>query len=291
MKDDKRKGETVKPFNPEQAWDLLIRLVGPEWVSNQYRGTIPEDEVKAGKTLLEKLGGLALAIQQAATLVASPKVGRRTIKELLQVFDEHYKSLPPRKTSDRSPLIQALDTLWSIAFGALNPDARSLLSVLAHLSPDRILVDLFLPKKQDALRGILSFCRQDTDVSVTALSNVLTPNSALESAIEELLTASLINRDGRDLSIHRVVQEAMTYHDDQDLEDSFNAAVQLVHQAFPAQIEGAPLYNQWSTCEEYIQHGIHLTKRYLRFRLSRRATGKRFEVVDEFITMAADNGW
>jgi hypothetical protein len=75
---------------------------------------------------------------------------------------------------------------------------------------------------QSILDGPLEFCKQDAKHidkdSRVALADVIDPSPQLLSAIEELLEKILIKRDGRNLSVHRVVQEATTYGDLIDLQ-------------------------------------------------------------------------
>lgn len=78
---------------------------------------------------------------------------------------------------------------------------------------DNILIETFLPRNQSALTGALSFCRQDPihirDKGKATLASVVTPSLGFDKALGELLKKELIKQDGRVLSIHRVVQEAV----------------------------------------------------------------------------------
>jgi hypothetical protein len=120
---------------------------------------------------------------------------------------------------------------------------------------------------QSILDGPLEFCKQDAKHidkdSRVALADVIDPSPKLLSAIEELLKKTLIKRDGRYLSVHRVVQEATTYGDLIDLQTSFDAAVRLVHYRFPETEMDGSLFSQWSICQEYIPHGVNLSKRFV----------------------------
>jgi hypothetical protein len=135
MKDNQRKGDTVKPFNDQQSFDLLMVLLGERWQDLYKRGLLRPSEVNAAKTLLKKIGGLALGIQQASILINNPDIGGQTIAGTLEIFNSSSQRLPERPESERSEMIHALDTLWNINFSILNPNARNLLSVLAMLSP------------------------------------------------------------------------------------------------------------------------------------------------------------
>lgn len=59
MKDNQRKGDTVKPFNEKQSWDLLIKLLGEEWQDLDRQGLIKVSEEQAAKALLRNIGGVS----------------------------------------------------------------------------------------------------------------------------------------------------------------------------------------------------------------------------------------
>ena len=58
MKDSNRKGETIKPFNEKESWDLLVRLIGDTWTQAERSGQLKEADYQAARQWLEKLGGL-----------------------------------------------------------------------------------------------------------------------------------------------------------------------------------------------------------------------------------------
>jgi hypothetical protein len=138
MKDDQRKGETVKPFNDKQSYELLMMLLGEKWQTMDRRGVLRQSEITAATTLLTKIGGLALAIQQAAILILNPDIGGSTIAGCLEVFNSNSMRLPQRPHGEeRTGMVHALDTLWNMSFSVLSQNARSFLSVLAMLSPGK----------------------------------------------------------------------------------------------------------------------------------------------------------
>jgi hypothetical protein len=125
---------------------------------------------------------------------------------------------------------------------------------------------LFLPTIQSILDGPLDFCKQDAkhinEQNRVSLSNVINPSPQLQIAIKELLDRALIKQDGRNFAVHRVVQEAVSYHDSHDLQSSFDAAARLVWYRFPTRAMDESLYDKWSTCQEYIPHGVYLSKKF-----------------------------
>lgn len=146
-KDLQRKGGTVKPFNIKESWDLLLQLLGDDWKKFDREGRIPQSEVKAAKDILQELGGLPLAIQQAAIMMQDPTIGGPTIVETYELFKERRRTLPERHRSVRSPSEQAIDALWNMSFEALSPNARTLLGVLAWLSPGMITFHTLLTRQ------------------------------------------------------------------------------------------------------------------------------------------------
>jgi hypothetical protein len=116
------------------------------------------------------------------------------------------------------------------------------------------------------LDGPLEFCNHDAKLvnahSQVPLVNLTEPSAQLSKAIEELEALSFIRQDERNLSIHRVVQEATTYDDLNDLQASFDATARLVHYRFPkAEMDGS-LFSVWPICQEYIPHGVSLSKKF-----------------------------
>lgn len=125
----------MKPFDSAQSWDLLIRLLGDEWKALDQEGKIPASEILAARKMLGKLEGLALAIQQAAVLIKNPEIGGATIAKTYEMFKEKIRTLPERFSAPRSNSESALDALWDMTFNFLSENARSLLGILAWLSP------------------------------------------------------------------------------------------------------------------------------------------------------------
>ena len=91
---------------------------------------------------------------------------------------------------------------------------------------------------------------------------MLAPTQDLEAALETLSKAQLIKREGRTIDVHRVVQEAVNYQNQEDLQEAFDAAVGLVAEAFPKRQHGISLFEQWPICSLYIHDGVHLVQKF-----------------------------
>ena len=207
--------------------------------------------------MISEFDGLPLAIDVAASLVNSDRFS--SVHELLDAYrDAANNIVPTRPTHQHSKTHHAVDSIWYVAFQNLSKNAKAILSVLCLLSPDVTYVDVFLPRSQGVLTDFLAFCRQPSQAS---------PNLPAEAraAVRELLEASLIKQEGRIISVHRVVQEAFFYVNKLERQDAFYAAVYLIYDAFPKQVNGRPLHGSWERCERYVQDGIFIADRYFEF--------------------------
>jgi hypothetical protein len=155
---------------------------------------------------------------------------------------------------------------------------------------DGIQIQLFLPRNQRALDGPLAYCKGDPTYvdskDRASLYSVITPSPALEEAIKELLAKELIRKDRYVLSIHRVVQEAVNYHDVDDLQESFDIASRLVYEQFPKPVMSESLYKEWNVCQEYVPHGVYLSKKYSDY-----APSGKLKTHEFFVKLLSNCAW
>jgi hypothetical protein len=133
--DTERKGDTIRPFDQDQSFDLLCQFLGDDWRDLQQRQLLKTAEVTAAKEFLQRLEGLPLAINLAAQLIKNEQVGSATIESTFELFKQHASQLPERILGKRSDTYHALDTLWDMNFRLLSDNAGDLLKVLSFLSP------------------------------------------------------------------------------------------------------------------------------------------------------------
>ena len=260
--DSKRKGATVDIFDATERWEVLCRLLGRDVARIDVE--LSRDDLDATKALLaERPGfGLGLALSLTASLIRDCQARGAPIRGLLSDFRAHLEKVPDRlphkKTLNTS---HTVDTLYSVAFATLSPNAQTLLNVLCLLSPDITQEAIFNPKNQAVLSPMLEFCKQD-------VRKLATLSPQLQAAIKELRDAGLVRREGRILSVHRVVQEAFYYlhAEGEERQAAFNAAVRLIEEAFPRQVQGRPLHTAWERCESNIQEVLFLRRKYEDFR-------------------------
>lgn len=293
LNDDQRRGDTVKPFNKQQSFQLLTQLLGPDWTELREQRLLKRSEVDAAFEWLQQLEGLALAVAQASTLIKDDTIGGQTIQSTYEYFKERSLSLPDRVSGPRSDLYHALDTLWDMSFNLLTTNARKLLSVMSLLTPDVTYMEIFLPRRQKALLEPLAFCRQqaahlDSNTQAT-LTSVVAPTRALQDAIDELRRRNLIKTEGRILSVHREVQEAMNYHSAEELQDYFDAAISIVYEAFPKRKHGISLFSQWPVCSQYIHDGVHIALKFSEY--TRPPIVPRLRTTDKLVALIGNCAW
>ena len=180
------RGLEVEVFDPHTAADMLLLR------ANQFDNSNSEIHLEAVK-IVEELGFLALAIEQAAAFI------RESLKNIFKFLPVYYvnreKILAQRPRGDW-PYPFVVATTWSMSFEIVkdrNPDAAQLLNLFAFLNPDKILVE-FLEAGRDGLPE--------------PLKTMIADMFEFSKALGELEQYSLIRRpgDGRIISMHRLVQ-------------------------------------------------------------------------------------
>jgi hypothetical protein len=124
----------LKTFTENESLDLFERILG--W--NDTPVVPPEEKVSAS-LLMKRFGGLGLAIQQAATMIAAEGW---TVKRYYTSYLRDYSRFH-QKSVDQINYDHSLATVWSLAFQNLSASASALLSLLSLLSPDSIPIRIF----------------------------------------------------------------------------------------------------------------------------------------------------
>ena len=190
---------TLEKMEPEEGALFLLRratLIGPKEGKEQAQGT----DYEKAKQLSEILGGLPLALDQAAAYIEKTRCGLSTYLELYQI--ERAKRLGERG----SPTIdhpESVTVTFFLAFQKVesaSAAAGELLQFCAFLSPDAIPEEIIT--------------RGGTHLGPT-LDTIATNLNEFNTAIGILLSYSLVRRDTdietetQVLSVHRLVQAVL----------------------------------------------------------------------------------
>jgi hypothetical protein len=191
----------VPVLDREVAADFLLARTGAAGVA----------EEQAAGELAAELGGLPLALEQAAAYTESTG---RDISQYLRLFRRRRAELLGRGQ---------VATTWSLAFAELSDPATGLLRLAACCAADDIPLDLLLRP-----RSGLEFGARVAPL----LGPLLDDELARDDAIAGLRRYSLISapRDGR-VSVHRLVQEITLNQLPEDDKTAWRQAAAIVIEA------------------------------------------------------------
>ena len=182
-----------------------------------------KSEVEDCRELAEVLGGLPLALEQAAAYLVQH--GTIAVTAYLEGFNRHRVAFMETHKS-RRPLRgkyeETVATTWTISFGRLPPPAAEALQALPFLDPDSIPTRFF--EKCGDLGSALGAL--DLGDSFTMA----------ECIVEPLRAYSLIEvfDGGSTFSIHRLVQDVVRYRlTETEASEIFRKVIEILHGLFP----------------------------------------------------------
>lgn len=226
---------TLPELSPNEAQAFLLKSTGRENAEPQ--------ECAAAKQLGVELGGLPLALEQAAAYVGQNDT---PFQSYLKSFKKRRLALLNAQDPVQGDYAHSVATTWDINFQVIqrkSPASVELLNLSAFLAPERIPLELLIksaallgPKLEDALDG----AGEDELV--------------LDDLLHPLTRYSLAHRQRQSNSydVHRLVQAVTRQNmDDAQREIWTERAVRAVSQAFPeATVEN------WPACERLLSHAL-----------------------------------
>jgi tetratricopeptide (TPR) repeat protein len=223
----------VDVLAPTEAEALLLKRTG-------------DTDRVAAAALAEELGGLPLALEQAAAYC------EQTSLELAGYLDRY------RRAHARLLQKSAVATTWRLNLdqaAAASPAGVQLLRVASFLAPESIPPDLF---------GV------DSEKLPADLAQAVGDELLLDEAVGALYRYSLVVRDYDGISLHRLVQ-AVARADLADQEaDWAKLALRLVWTAFPA---GSKEVATWPICERLLPHALAVAEHAERLNIAGEVTG------------------
>jgi tetratricopeptide (TPR) repeat protein len=206
---------------------LLERTAGARQVSG--------DDAVAAEELAEKLGGLPLALEQAAAYIG---YHRMTLRQYLADWEQSGTVLDwydPRAM--RYP--QALAITWQTTIERLGPGARALLGLVAHLAADPIPVEM-IAKGAEILEAAVALGRRKEGSELAA---AVTP----AGAVAELAAYSMLERGETGFSVHRLVQEVIRIRIPKEARREWaELAVRMVYAYSPAEPTDVRTWPVWN---------------------------------------------
>lgn len=189
---------------------------------------------KDAQVIVEALGGLPLALDQAGAYIEESNCGLARYAELYQT----YRGMLLQYRGDaKREYPYSVATTWSLAFESVryaNPAAGELLSLFAFLAPDAIPEEII--SEGAALSPLLQ----------PIIQNPL----GLDFALKDLLRYSLVRRNAamRMFSVHRLVQTILKDRLDENAQSFWaECVVKAVNRIFP-DVEATT----WQMCQRYL---------------------------------------
>ena len=205
----------VPVLSPKEAAELLVRRAMPD----SPECDVSEDIWLEAKRIVEELGYLPLAIEQAAGYIQQSLHGIFGFRSIYQSNQRRILNRPVSMDYSKS-----VSTTWLISFKTLRndkPDALQLLNLFAFLNPDEILVN-FLHAGKEGLDEKLKYLVADPCI--------------FDELLMSLTNFSLIQRfqQKKSIAIHRLVQVVIKDGlKSEELTRWRNTTIALCAKAFP----------------------------------------------------------
>jgi tetratricopeptide (TPR) repeat protein len=217
---------SVDPLLTDEAQAFLVARSG-------------QGDRQAAAKLAEALGGLPLALEQAASYIAH--TGIVTLDRYLQLFQQQSVALLERGRQPRD-YHSTVAATWELSLERLEQDAPvavELLSLAAFLAPDDLPAALLLDHG-DLLPGQLGAAAQQVD--------------SLGEAVAALRRFGLVKRSGDGIFIHRLLQASVRDRLAQPAQQAWIAvSVRLLRASFPDHGEDV---RTWEECRRLLPHAL-----------------------------------
>ena len=199
-------GINLPPLTNLESEELIQRLT-------HVKADVSQKE--ALSIIARKLDGLPLAISQMSGVFLNMGLSYTV---LLKYFNqEGIEAFLKKQSGSNGQGVSSLATLW--ALDRLSDSTRTLLQVMFLLDPDHIPEDLLIGKNSEV--KLEQYPKTSVDYY---------------KATAELSTSSLINHNGNQMSIHRLIQDTgKSMMSGEELIATFQAAISLVVSAWQFQ--------------------------------------------------------
>jgi tetratricopeptide (TPR) repeat protein len=229
----------VDTLSIEASVDFLLER------TNGQRTKQPDDADRA-KELAEVLGGLALALEQAAAFIRRHGL---TFEKYLQRWQDQDARTRKWHNERESHYPTPLATTWEATLQELSPIARNLLNVFCWLAPEPIPPSLLDPERlQAALQ---------TEESATGSEGPSTAD--IEEGLAQLTDYSMLRREQVDgaqktsLLMHRLVQDITRFHLMEETQSEWlRRTLKLADSADPGNPTDVRTWPEWDPLRPHI---------------------------------------
>ena len=212
-----------------------------------------ENQEEGVTELAQELGGLPLALEQAAAYISALKCSAQSY---LEQYREQKSILLNRKSAKPCSEVYsearlAVQTTWRLNFNYIENDetdeglgkaASFFMKIATYLSPDEMPIE------------ILNVGAPEIDHKY--LKDRLKMPIGAEQIVDLLLRFSLFRRKSDDsLSIHRLVQETLKerYSNEGETVKAFSSAIRMLHHAFLDCVGGIDFLHEWRLSLDHLK--------------------------------------
>ncbi|KAJ5716382.1 tetratricopeptide and DUF676 domain protein [Penicillium malachiteum] len=271
----------------------LTESEGKAFLLRRIPSQIFHGNEKQAAEISVELGGHLLALSTMAAYITDSQL---SLGKFLQYYRANRESII--LSSDkvlRDPYFDydlSLATCWHLSMAKLKErPSGGLLGIISLLDPDSITEDI-----------LTDFAEDETAIEVCSL---LDPATYLQALIQ-LRDYALITKESPEcptaqskasISVHRLIQEAWIreLRDRGELSNAFDDAILCIRRAYPHQINGESMADDFPECRALTPHVISLDGHYQSICYDRRRTVKstfgRLMFGEKFISILADAGW
>jgi tetratricopeptide (TPR) repeat protein len=160
------------------------------------RATSADDQDQALR-LAEELGGLPLALEQAAAYVSQRQMN---LAEYLEEWEKEREKVLNWYDGSVMQYPAPVAVTWQKTFQELRPTAAAILRLTAYLAPDPFPSKMFEDGAEIVDEAVGMLC-EETGAQIE--------DSSIKEAIIELASYSMVTRKGESFTVHRMVQDAL----------------------------------------------------------------------------------
>ena len=182
--------QPLETLSPAEAQRFLLERTAAD------RSRSPEDD-EAARRLVETLGNLPLALEQAAAYIAHHQM---SLSDYLEDWQRERETVLAWYDGAVMQYPSPIAVTWQTTFRQLSPTAAAILRLTAYLAPEPIPIEMFEAEASIVEEAVSAYCEEQ---------GTRPGDSSIKSAIAELASFSMVTREGASFSVHRMVQEVL----------------------------------------------------------------------------------
>lgn len=156
-----------------------------------------DDDPKQALRLAEELGGLPLALEQAAAYISHHQM---SLSSYLEEWEQERDRVLNWYDGSVMQYPSPVAVTWQKTFQQLSPTAAAILRLTAFLAPDPIPSRMF-EEGTAIIKEAIQLLHEETGREAC--------DSFMNGGIAELASFSMVTREGENFTVHRMVQDAL----------------------------------------------------------------------------------